>query len=111
MELQALRDRAPDFEALGVKLVGASFDAPEDNRAFAKRYGFTGTLLSDVDRSVGAAYETKKAPEESFPEYAKRRTYLIDPDGVIRKAFRVADIAGHPRELLDHLRELMGPKA
>ena len=106
MELQGLRDRASDFEALGVRLLGASFDTPEDNKAFAEKHGFTGTLLSDVDRAVGALYETKKAPEEKFPDNAKRRTYLIDPDGVIRKAFRVTDIPGHPQELLDALREL-----
>ena len=89
-----------------MRLLGASFDTPEDNRAFADKYGFTGTLLSDADRTVGALYETKKAPGEPFPDYAKRRTYLIDPDGVIRKAFRVTDIPGHPQELLDALREL-----
>lgn len=42
-----------------------------------------------------------------MPEWAKRRTYLIDPDGVIRKAYRVKDIEGHPQELLDDLGKLM----
>ncbi len=59
-----------------------------------------------MDRTVGAAYETKRAPEESAPEFAKRRTYLIDPDGVIRKAYRVTDIPAHPGQVLDDLREL-----
>jgi len=31
---------------------------------------------------------------------------VIDPDGVIRKAYRVRDITGHPEELLADLREL-----
>jgi peroxiredoxin Q/BCP len=88
--------------------VGVSFDIPEDNAAFAEKYGYTGTLLSDVDRTVGAAYETKRAPEEPSPEFAKRRTYLIDPDGVIRKAYRVTDIPAHPGQVLDDLRELGG---
>jgi peroxiredoxin len=42
-----------------------------------------------------------------MPQWAKRRTYLIDPDGVIRKAYRVRDIEGHPEELLTDLRELV----
>jgi thioredoxin-dependent peroxiredoxin len=92
---------------MDVKLIGASFDTPEDNKRFADEYGFTGTLLSDVDRSVGALYETKKAPEEQWPDNAKRRTYLIDPDGIIRKAFRVTDIPGHPQQLVNHLHELI----
>ena len=59
-----------------------------------------------MDRTVGTAYETKRAPEEPAPEYAKRRTYLIDPDGVIRKAYRVTDIPAHPGQVLDDLRAL-----
>ena len=42
-----------------------------------------------------------------MPQWAKRRTYLIDPGGVIRKAYRVRDIEGHPEELLRDLRELV----
>jgi peroxiredoxin Q/BCP len=63
-------------------------------------------LLSDVDRSVGEAYETKRHPEEPSPEFAKRRTYLIDPAGRIVKAYRVRDIPNHPDEVLRDLREL-----
>jgi len=91
-----------------VALVGVSFDRSEDNAAFARKEGFPFPLLSDVDREVGERYETKRAPEEASPEYAKRRTYVIDPQGLIRKAYRVTDIAGHPDAVLDDLRSLMG---
>ena len=74
---------------------------------FAEKNGFPFRLLSDTDRTAGKAYETVRAPEESSAEYAKRRTYLIDPHGVIRKAYRVRDIAGHPEELLTDLRQLI----
>ena len=87
-------------------MIGVSFDTPEDNRGFAEENGFPFRLLSDVDRTVGEAYETKRAPEESSPEFAKRRTYLIDPAGVIRKAYRVTDIPSHPSQVLDDLRAL-----
>jgi peroxiredoxin len=63
-------------------------------------------MLSDVDREVGAIYETRRHAEESSPEYAKRRTYLIDPEGVIRRAYRVSDIPAHPDEVLEDLRRL-----
>jgi peroxiredoxin len=64
-------------------------------------------LLADPDHVVGELYETKRAPVEPMPQWAKRRTYLIDPDGVIRKAYRVRDIEGHPEELLTDLRDLI----
>ena len=63
-------------------------------------------LLSDADRSVGADYETLRAPEESSPEFAKRRTYLIDPEGRIAKAYRVTDIPNHPDQVLADLQAL-----
>ena len=91
-----------------MEIVGVSFDVPEDNRAFADQNGFPFRLLSDVDRSVGQLYETVRAPEESSPEFAKRRTYLIDPQGVIRKAYRVTDIPAHPEQVLEDFRQLSG---
>lgn len=89
-----------------MEILGASFDPPESNRAFAEKHGFPFRLLSDVDTSVGEAYEVKRAPEEPRPQFPKRRTYLIDPDGVIRKAYRVRDIPAHPDEVLRDLAEL-----
>jgi peroxiredoxin Q/BCP len=88
---------------MGVALVGASFDTVEDNRAFAEEHGFPFPLLSDHDRRVGVQYETKRHPQERSPEYAKRRTYLIDPQGVISKSYRVRDIPSHPDEVLKDL--------
>jgi peroxiredoxin len=104
VEGQGFRDRAPQFAEAGAELLAASFDTPEDNAEFARQQGFPFTMLSDVDHAVGVVYDTKRHPTEDSPEYAKRRTYLIDPDGVIRKAYRVRDIPEHPDEVLADLR-------
>jgi peroxiredoxin Q/BCP len=108
VEGQGLRDRAPEFDDLGVVVLGASFDPPEENRAFAEKNGFPFRLLSDVDRAVGERYEVVRHPDEASPEWPKRRTYLIDPRGVIRKAYRVRDVTAHAGEVLEDLRALMG---
>jgi thioredoxin-dependent peroxiredoxin len=83
-----------------------SFDPPDRNRAFAEKNGFPFRLLSDVDRRVGELYETKRHPDEDSPTNAKRRTYLIDPDGRVAKAYRVRDIPAHPNEVLRDLKTL-----
>ena len=88
-----------------------SFDPPEKNRKFAEKNGFAFRLLSDVDRQVGKLYETKRAPVEPSPGNAKRRTYLIDPEGRIAKSYRVTDSAGHPDEVLRDLRASQGRAA
>jgi peroxiredoxin Q/BCP len=94
---------------MDAEVVGISFDIPEDNRAFAEKNGFPFRLLSDADRAVGERYETRRAPDEPSPEYAKRRTYLLDPEGRIVRAYRVRDIQAHPGDVLEDLRSLRSP--
>jgi len=92
-------------------VVGISFDPPEVLQAFADQHGFPFLMLSDADRKVGELYETKRAPDEQSPTYAKRRTYLIDPQGQIAKAYRVTDVAGHPAQVLEDLRSIRATSA
>jgi peroxiredoxin Q/BCP len=86
-------------------ILGISFDAPEANKAFREKYDFPFTLLSDWDEQVGVAYETRDAGTEKVT-FAKRLSYLIDPDGIIRKSYKVGDIPAHPAEILADLDEL-----
>jgi thioredoxin-dependent peroxiredoxin len=88
-------------------ILGISFDAPEANQAFREKYEFPFTLLSDWDEQVGVAYETRDPGTEKV-SFAKRLSYLIDPDGIIRKSYEVTDIAAHPAEVLADLDELRG---
>jgi peroxiredoxin len=69
-------------------------------------YGYGGKILSDVGRTVGAAYQTVRPPDDPDAGFAKRRTFVIDPDGVIRKVYAVKDIEAHTAQVLDDLREL-----
>ena len=87
-------------------MLGASFDTPEDNRAFAEAERFGYRLLSDVDRSVGAAYEAARPPDDPYASVPKRISYLIDPEGVIQRAYEVTDKAGHADEVLSDLATL-----
>jgi thioredoxin-dependent peroxiredoxin len=89
-------------------IVGASFDTPSENKQFADAQGFPYRLLSDQDRSVGEAYDVKKGPDEQYGDFPRRRSFLIDPDGVVRKIYDVTDTAGHPQQVLDDLLALGG---
>jgi peroxiredoxin Q/BCP len=76
-------------------IVGASFDTPAENLAFATDQEFPFRLLSDVDRTVGAAYGVTRDPGEKFAEFPKRYSFLIGPDGIIRRVYDVTDVARH----------------
>ena len=84
-------------------ILGASYDTPEEARAFAEMNGLGFRLVCDVDRSVAAAYQVLRPPGDQYEHFPLRVSYLIDPDGVVRKAYVVADVRGHATDILDDL--------
>jgi thioredoxin-dependent peroxiredoxin len=88
-------------------ILGASFDAPEANKAFKEKFDFPYRLLSDWDEQVGVAYEVREPGTEKV-KFAKRIGYLIDPEGVIQKSYEVADTKAFAGEVLADLHELRG---
>ena len=87
-------------------MLGASFDTVEENRAFAEAESFGFRLLSDVDRTVGRAYAAARPDDDPLASLPKRVSYLIDPEGVIRRVYVVNDTAGHAAEVLADLEKL-----
>ena len=87
-------------------MLGASFDTPEENKAFADKESFGFRLLSDVDRAVGTAYGVTRPPDDQYASMPKRVSFLIDPDGVIRRTYEVKDTAAHADEVLADLATL-----
>jgi peroxiredoxin Q/BCP len=83
-----------------VQILGISFDTPPDNAAFAQKFDFNFPLLSDTRRAVGLLYG---AADDAKAEYAKRISYLIGPDGRVKKAYPKVNAAAHPEEILKDL--------
>jgi len=84
-------------------VLGASFDPPSDNKTFADTESFGFRLLSDVDRAVGTAYGVLRPDDDPYASMPKRVSFLIDPDGVIRRTYEVKDTAAHADEVLADL--------
>ena len=57
-------------------------------------------MLSDVDRAVGSLYEVIRAPGDEYADFALRIAYLIDPDGIIQKAYEVSNVAAFADDVL-----------
>lgn len=101
----------PRFVALGAAVVGISRDAPATHEKFIIRNDLTVLLLSDPDavahRAYGAWRLKKAYGKESVG--AVRSTFLIDPQGVVRKVWpKVARAAGHADAVLAALTQLSG---
>jgi peroxiredoxin Q/BCP len=106
VEGQVLRDRAAEYAAAGCVVLGASFDAPAETRAFATAQSFRFPLLSDPERRAGRAYQVTRQSDDQYAAFPLRISYLIGPDGVIRRSYAVADVAGHADEVLRDLARL-----
>lgn len=87
-------------------MLGASFDTPEENKAFADAQSFGFRLLSDTSRQVGQRYEVTRAPDDQYADLPKRIAYLIDPEGVIRASHEVTDVSGFAAQVLSDLESL-----
>ena len=62
-------------------------------------------MLSDWDEQVGVGYEVRDPGTEKV-KFAKRLAYLIDPDGIIRTSYEVADVNTFAGDVLADLRQL-----
>ena len=79
MECKALRDSDQEISSYDVAYFMASTDSIEDNTAFAKKNEATFPILADPGRGMCEAYGVL-----SMMGYARRRTFYIDIDGIIR---------------------------
>jgi len=81
-------------------ILGVSADTAESHKKFIEKYDLPFSLLVDTDRSLHTTFGIGN-------EYPKRTTFLIDPQGVVRKIYREIDCEKHAEEIeqsLDALR-------
>jgi peroxiredoxin Q/BCP len=90
---------------MDVQVVGASIDSAAANRRWAEKYDLKMPLIGDVGQ-----HEVANAFGVSRPMVgvAKRTTWLIDPDGTLRKVYLSVSPKGHAAEVLAAAREIWG---
>jgi peroxiredoxin Q/BCP len=102
IEACQFRDRFEDFKKRGIAVLGASADSGASHGKFAQRFRLPFPLLADEDKSIARAYGAWG--EKSFlgRKYLgmRRITFLIGPDGRIRKIWRKVKPLGHAAEVL-----------
>jgi len=101
-EACAFRDSWPEVQAAGLVVLGVSFDKPEANRAFARKYHLPFPLLSDRDKKLASQVGAKRF----LIPYPRRISYLVDPHGVVRVVYPHVDPSGHAAEVLEDLTRL-----
>ena len=95
----------PQFSEKGAVILGVSKDTVASHKKFEEKYGLPFTLLSDPEKAVIQAYDVWKEKKMSgkVSMGVVRTTYLIDEEGMIRKAFGNVKAADNPGKMLSEI--------
>ena len=96
----------PKFRKLGAEILGVSRDSLKSHQNFCDKQGFRFDLVSDADEKLCKAFGVIKPKKLYGREYIgiERSTFLVDPKGVVREAWRPVKVPGHAQAVLDALK-------
>lgn len=89
-------------------IVGVSADTVDSHKGFCAKEGLNFKVLSDTDHQVSQKYGSIMEYKEMT--LSARNTFLIDPAGVIRKAYIKVNPTNHSEEVLADLDSLQAKK-
>jgi len=92
-EAKNFRDSIKDYEGKGIKIIGISADTVESHKKFEQKYDLPFTLLADTEKKALKAFGSLDGG------WIKRRTWLIDENWKIEKAFEKVSAGKHNGEL------------
>jgi thioredoxin-dependent peroxiredoxin len=101
-EACAFRDEYGPLQKKGAIVLGVSVDSVASHARFAAKYRLPFTLLADPDRHIVQAYGVWGPKTFMGRKYqgTHRVTFLIGPDGRIKKIWPAVKPAEHAREVL-----------
>ncbi len=102
LEACAFRDHLDQFKKRGIVVLGVSADSSASHDKFARRFRLPFPLLSDADKTIARAYGAWGEKTFLGRKYMglRRITFLIGPDGRIKKIWRKVKPSQHPAEVL-----------
>ena len=96
------RDASKKFTKANTVIVGVSPDVSKAQAKFKDKFDLPFTLLADIDHKAAEAYGVWKEKSMYGKKYmgVDRTTFVIGPDGKIRKIFPKVKVEGHAEEVL-----------
>ena len=85
--MELLRDRRPEFDEVGVRVLGISRDSPWTHIAWAQALDLDFPLLSDWNAEAVHGFGIARE-HRGMRDVAERTAFLIDTGGTVRGAWR-----------------------
>lgn len=92
------------FEQKNAVILGVSVQDEDTHQKFCEKEGLSFRLLADTKYAVSTAYDSLM--NLGVGKLSARHTFLIGPDGVVRKVYLKVDAEKHSVELLQDLSAL-----
>ena len=105
VEACSLRDARDDIAALDAEVIGISADEASMHEKFKAKHSLNFTLLADPDKQAINAYEAW-GKKMFGKEGILRRTFIIDPKGVVVKVYGRVTPLGHGEQVVTELKHL-----
>jgi thioredoxin-dependent peroxiredoxin len=94
------------YQQKNAVILGVSMDTVDSHKEFCAKEGLNLKLLADTDQKTSEKYGS--VMEYQGKKYSARNTFLIDPNGVIKKVYTNVNPATHSEEVLTDLQQLQG---
>ena len=107
-EGQEFRDLHGEFTRRGCAVYGVSRDSIKSHEGFKSKMSFPFELLSDPDEKACNLFGVMKMKNMYGKKVrgVERSTFVIDPEGVVRREWRGLKVPGHAREVLEFVESL-----
>lgn len=99
------RDDIHKIRALNGDVLGISMDDAKSHENFIKKYNLPFSLLADTDGKVSADYGA--LAKFGSMKFSKRHSFIIGPDGIIKKVYRSVNASRHSQQIIDDLNSLI----
>lgn len=102
------RDDFRSFTSADAIIFGVSRDSIASHERFKTKQNFPFELISDPDETLCQAFDVIKMKNMYGKQVRgiERSTFLIDPEGIVRHAWRKVSVKGHVTDVLQTLKSL-----
>jgi peroxiredoxin Q/BCP len=94
-EACAFRDAWDGLAKKGVVLIGVSSDTDASHKAFADHHKLPFLLVSDPNGDLAKAFGVPMKEG-----YIGRQSFVVGPDGNVKKVYRKVDVTVHAQEIM-----------
>jgi len=99
-----------DFDAAGINVVGVSADDVASHKNFCNKFAFNIDLLADTDSQLMKTLGLGQSEWKGM-KFWERTSFVIDPNGIIRKVYEKVNADGHEKVLLEDIKSMKAKAA